>query len=86
MIGRLLRRWWHHWFPPLKDVTAWKALAETPDTDPGLIYPDDWPVEALRGKSRRARVSRYPEADADKLRMKRATVTVLHVEWKERAK
>lgn len=81
-----LRRLWYRLFPPEKSVLALRELLRL-DDDEGQFYPKDWPVEALRGKLRRARLTRpgYETADPDKVQLRRAEVISL-AERKERAK
>jgi hypothetical protein len=55
------RRWWRDLWPAEKSVTAWREIARTPD-DPALFHED--------GRSRRARVSRFPEPDREALRIR----------------
>jgi hypothetical protein len=56
-----LLRLWRDLFPPEKSVSAWREIARTPD-DPALFHED--------GRSRRARVSRFPEPDREALRIR----------------
>jgi hypothetical protein len=72
----VIRRWFHRWFPVVKDASAWKAISAAPDTDPGLVYPDG---HQLAGKSKRARLTRpgYDVADRNKLELSRAPVVRL---------
>ena len=63
-----LLRWWRDLFPPEKSVLAWRELSQQPD-DAELFYPD--------GRSKRARVSRFPEPDKAKLAIRRGSVEAM---------
>lgn len=57
-------RWFVDWRQRReKSVMAWSAISRTPDEN-ALFYPDG---HDLAGRSRRARISRFPERDRTKL-------------------
>jgi hypothetical protein len=60
-----LLRWWRDLFPPEKSVLALRDLLREPD-DAELLHAD--------GRSKRARLTRFPEPDKAKLAIRRGSV------------
>lgn len=68
MIGKVIV-WLSSWN---KSVLAFRHLADAPIDDPGLFHAD--------GRSRLARVSRFPEPDRDKLAILKRKADVVRID------
>jgi hypothetical protein len=64
-----------------KSILAYRAIAQQPDTDPGLRYPDDWPIAELRGKLRLTRRTRpgYDVPDRARLQILKQKADVIRM-------